>query len=202
MKFGSNLGGDHGKGSFKFTLQICNVNNPNSKSNTIILLKADIKDTYDNLFYLMTFLSSQIEQLKGLTWKGKTFRVFVCGDYDFYCKVFGISGATGIHFCLWCNITKQQLQEQGGGSHCEARTLDRIREQVNLYEDIGMCDKKVMSHYENCVNRPMLNIEIDFVVPPYLHILLGIMKRHHELLEATANYLDRLIMISVIYIST
>ena len=188
------FGGDHGKGSFKFTLQICNVRNPNSKSNTIVLLKADIKDTYDNLFTLMTFISSQIEELKRLTWKGKKMRVFVCGDYDFYCKVFGIAGATGTHFCIWCDITKKQLQEQGGDTHCEARTLERISEQVNLYEDEGMAQKQVMKEYENCINRPMLDIEIDHVVPPYLHILLGLMKRHHELLEEVANDLDHVIM--------
>ena len=188
------FGGDHGKGSFKFCLQICNVKNPNSKSNAIVILKANVKDTYDTLFTLMTFVSDQIEKLNGLIWKGKKVRVFVCGDYDFYSKIYGIAGATGTHFCLWCDITLKQLQEQGGDIDCTARTIDRINEQNNDYENIGMAQKNVMCNFENCVNRPMLKIEIDHVVPPYLHILLGIMKRHHELLEDSANYLDQLLM--------
>ena len=142
----------------------------------------------------MTYVSRQIESLKGLVWKGKKVRVFVCGDYDFYSKIYGIAGAKGTYFCLWCDVTLQQLQEQGGDIDCTARTIKRINEQNNDYENIGMAQKNVMSQFENCINRPMLNIEIDHVVPPYLHILLGIMKRHHELLEDSAHYLDTLIM--------
>ena len=51
-------------------------------------------------------------------------------------------------------------------------------------------DQDYAKNFHNCVNRPMINIDIDHVAPPYLHILLGIMKRHHELLESTADELD------------
>ena len=188
------FGGDHGKGSFKFCLQICNVKNPNSKSNTIVILKANIEDSYDNLLTLMGLVKEQIELLKRLIWKGRAFRVFVCGDYAFYSKAYGIAGATGTHFCVWCDITNQKLREQGGDISCGARTLEGVKEMVNEFEDEGMGDKAVQSQYENCINFPMLNIEIDHVVPPYLHILLGIMKRHHELLEDAAEVLDHRLM--------
>ena len=43
------IGADHGGGSFKITLQIANINNPNSKNNTVLLLLAECKDTYENI---------------------------------------------------------------------------------------------------------------------------------------------------------
>ena len=36
----------------------------------------------------------------------------------------------------------------------------------------------------------MLDIELGFVCPPYLHILLGILNKHHELLEEAADEID------------
>ena len=38
-----------------------------------------------------------------------------------------------------------------------------------------------------------MNIELDHVAPPYLHILLGITKKHHDLLEDECHSLDKLI---------
>lgn len=43
------VGADHVGGSFKITLQIANVRNPNSKLNTCLLLVADCKDSPENL---------------------------------------------------------------------------------------------------------------------------------------------------------
>ena len=38
---------------------------------------------------------------------------------------------------------------------------------------------------------PLINIELDRVSPPYLHILLGVVLKHHKLLEVAANNLDK-----------
>ena len=43
------IGGDHGGGSFKYTLQIANLKNTNSKHNTCLLVILDCKDSPDNL---------------------------------------------------------------------------------------------------------------------------------------------------------
>jgi hypothetical protein len=36
-----------------------------------------------------------------------------------------------------------------------------------------------------------VDIELTQVVPPYLHLLLGIVQRHHSLLEKESDELDR-----------
>ena len=150
-----------------------------------------MKDTYDNLFQLMTFVSYQINNLERLILKQHKFRVFICGDYDFLAKVYGISGAQGKHPCIWCNVTSDQIKQRNGHMKCEKRTLERMGKKVNEFEDIGMAQKGVAKEFENCINRPMIQIEIRQVVIPYLHCLLGLMKRHHELLEYSAHYLDK-----------
>ena len=44
------------------------------------------------------------------------------------------------------------------------------------------------------MRRPLVNIELDHVAPPYLHILLGITKKHHDLLEDECSHsLDKVI---------
>ena len=40
------------------------------------------------------------------------------------------------------------------------------------------------------VSRPVWNIPLRQVCPPYLHILLGIVKKHHEMLESACHDLD------------
>ena len=37
----------------------------------------------------------------------------------------------------------------------------------------------------------MLSISLDYVAPPYLHILLGVTKKHHDLLESECHLLDK-----------
>ena len=43
---------------------------------------------------------------------GEKHQIFLFGDYDFQCKVFGLSGAAGTNPCLWCYTTKQQMQKK------------------------------------------------------------------------------------------
>ena len=186
------FGGDHGKESFKLTLQVVNVEKPNSKTNTVVLAMAYVKDSYDNLSFIMSDIRYKLEDLSKLEWDGKTIKVFAFGDYDFYCKIFGLSGAQGTHPCLWCNISKKQIQSDQYHKS-EPRTLESIKENCDKWEMETNADKKRASEYYNCVHRPMINIDLDRVVPPYLHILLGIMKKHHELLEIAADKLDDMI---------
>ena len=44
--------------------------------------------------------------------------------------------------------------------------------------------------FNNVILRPILDIELEQVVPPYLHILLGVVKKHHDHLEKDCQSLD------------
>ena len=43
--------------------------------------------------------------------------------------------------------------------------------------------KSKPAQYNNVIHEPICDIELSNVCPPYLHILLGIVKKHHDLLE-------------------
>ncbi|XP_012944118.1 uncharacterized protein LOC106013308 [Aplysia californica] len=51
-------------------------------------------------------------------------------------------------------------------------------------------DKKEAARYNNCLHKPLLDIPLDHVAPPYLHILLGVVLKHHKLLEEAAHKID------------
>ena len=77
------VGGDHGGQSFKFSFQICNTDHPNSLFNTVPFLVFGAKDLPTNLATTFEPYSSQLQELEGRTWSGKTIRLSLFGDYEF-----------------------------------------------------------------------------------------------------------------------
>ena len=95
--------------------QILNVENPNSVHNTCVFTAFQAVDTLFNLHVALDRYSEQVDELQQTEWRyvlsllfflqffkiiitirGKQFRVFLSGDYEFLCKMYGISGASGI----------------------------------------------------------------------------------------------------------
>ena len=98
------IGGDHGGGSFKMSFQIANVYNPNK---VFSILEA--KDNKSNLMLCLERFKTHIAKFSQVKWAERNFRVFLFGDYEFLCTIYGLSGASGRHPCLWCHITKDKL---------------------------------------------------------------------------------------------
>ena len=100
---------------FKFGFQHLNVPNPNASNNTCLFaLFEEAPDSYTNLQICLGRYKKDIEELQGRTWRysyliprcngssysytinrGKKVRIFLCGDYEFLCRLFGLSGASG-----------------------------------------------------------------------------------------------------------
>ena len=175
------FGGDHGKGSMKYTMQVANTYKPNSKDNTFVVGKTDTKDNHTNISKCMSFLWPQLEELIRGQWKGKKMVLFIFGDYEFQTKLFGLSGAAGVHPCLWCHATKQDIQL---GHTSTPRSLQDIIDEHDRFCSEGNQNKKHVMDYHNCLHPPMVNIDTSAVAPPYLHLLLGIILKHHRELEA------------------
>ena len=70
------IGGDHGQGSLKITLQILNIEKPNSKFHTSIIAMAHVSDNVHNLQTLVKKLETPINALKIATWNGKKICIF------------------------------------------------------------------------------------------------------------------------------
>ena len=185
------LGGDHGGGTFKLMLQVANVRNPNSKHNTCLLTVAECKDTPDNLRRILSPYKDQIETLKTMQWDGKRVRLFLFGDYDFLLKLYGLSGAQSVHPCLYCLASKAQIQSPPvfNQGNINERNLAQIERDYDKFRRSGR-QKTKAKLFNNVVRKPLLDVEIDHVAPPYLHILLGIVKKHHDLIQKECHYLD------------
>lgn len=184
------VGGDHGGGSFKLSLQIANVQSPNSKHNTFMICMTHAKDSGYNIREILCTYRKQIDALKKVTWKGKQVRVFMFGDYDFLGNVYGLSGAAGTYPCLWCYTNKSNMQKSHKGQpHIQNRYRRGIKRDYRAYKRDGKDKKKAAKHH-NVIRGPVFQIELDHVCPPYLHIVLGIVKKHHSLLEDKCHELD------------
>ena len=54
----------------------------------------------------------------------------------------------------------------------------------------GKQNISLASNFNNIIHQPMWDVKINQVCPPYLHILLGIVKKHHYLLENELHKID------------
>ena len=170
-------------------MQIGNTNKPNSKNNTYVIAIAKIKDTYTNLNKCMSILRPQLDELSSSEWNGKKIELFVFGDYDFLAKLYGLSGAQGTFPCLWCLQPKSSMMTIQK-SPFEARSLASLRKDHERFMMHGHGLKKNVSDYNNSLFPPIINVEPTSVCPPYLHILLGIVLKHHRMLEEATDAID------------
>ena len=63
------IGGDHGGGSFKMSLQIVNTANPNSKDNAIIFSIFEGKDYRINILEGLQRFRKQVKDLQEMSWR-------------------------------------------------------------------------------------------------------------------------------------
>ncbi|XP_071944865.1 uncharacterized protein [Antedon mediterranea] len=175
------IGGDKGGGNFKLMYQICNVAHPNSLNNTINLLVFEGTDNLFNLKTSMTNLIPQINELHKASWKGKKFRLFAFGDYEYLTRMYGITGANGRHYCLYCHHCKSSLGDP--------RSLETLRRDLERFQDDGNRLHRA-KFFNNVVANIILNIPLNQVCPPGLHISLGLYLKHFKSFEDACQVLD------------
>lgn len=187
---GVKLGGDHGGGSFKLSLSVVNVEKPNSKDNTYMFCMFEGRDSRYNLEQVMTHYWDQIKELRRSTFRNKPILVVLCGDYDFMCKNYGTSGARGTYPCIWCHVKNDQLREDMYSTQTTVRTLHSLRQDHQKFTDELEEDREKAAQCHNVVNSVIWKVGIGRTCPPYLHILMGIVKKHHEMLINHCHDID------------
>ena len=166
-----------------------NTSCPNSKEQTVVVACFESKDTRSNLEFGLEKIRDSIMKLNDSKWRDKKIVLTLFGDYQFLCNFYGISGACGKYPCLWCYVSKEQIQIEENSISCDLRSLRSLERDFEQFKKTG----KNLKNAKNCFNvihQPVLPIEIDMVCPPYLHILLGIVKRHHDLLMIEIAKID------------
>ncbi|GFO41606.1 amine oxidase [Plakobranchus ocellatus] len=114
---------------------------------------------------------------------------FLNGDYDFLCKMYGLSGPQGTYPCLWCLMPRRAMHQPS--DQCQLRSLESLLADNKSFMQLGEGERKDVAKFYNSLHAPMAGIALDRVSPPYLHILLGIVLKHHKLLDDAAHDLDK-----------
>ena len=183
------IGGDHGKNSLKFTLQIANTDRPNARQNTIVIALAAVRDTHENIVrFLEGGLGDELVALQSHSWNGKAIKVFLNGDYDFLCKMYGLSGPQGTYPCLWCLMPRRDMNNPA--DQCQHRSVESLLADNKKFMDEADGERKQANKFFNSLHAPLLRLDLENVCPPYLHILLGVVLKHHKFLENAAHDLD------------
>ncbi|KAL5516708.1 hypothetical protein EMCRGX_G002113 [Ephydatia muelleri] len=184
------LGGDKGGGSFKMNFQIVNVAAPNSVHNTCVFCCFEADDTVTNLRIALDRYKDQVAHLQGMQWRQYTIKLFMCGDYEFITRMYGLSGASGCYPCLYCLVFHENMVKPlSARGHAPPRTYESICTDHQRYIASGVRRKQV-KHFYNCITEPIFNIPIEQVCPPGLHITLGIFTKLYGLLEDECHALD------------
>ncbi|CAH3103928.1 unnamed protein product [Pocillopora meandrina] len=171
--------------------QIANLRHPNSKTNTVVFAMFHAKDSWANLKTALMKYKEQVNTLKEATWAGKKKVVFLFGDYEFLCKLFGIAGASGKYPCLWCKINHEVMQVScHKHRHAEKRSLENIQEDYDKFVADGSVTSR-QKFYHNVIHEKLLDIELDKVCVPGLHISLGVFKKLFDELENQCFELDK-----------
>ena len=172
-------------------------------------------DTYSNLSDVFSIYSTQLAeliQLKSILVNGvpKKLRVFLYGDYEFLCKYLGHMGPASSYPCLWCNITLSELRDQNGGiPHCprlkhqgwkknsnwaKARSSEQyIQDYADMSSELENSERTITGHmFHSIAKQPLFPMfeDIHHIVPPSLHILLGLVPRYFNLVELECRKLD------------
>ena len=180
---------DHGGGSCKTSLQIASLPSPNSKANSIVFGLFEVIDFYTNVAIIARLFQEDVQNLKQMMWRGKEIHVYVFGDCPFLCAMYGLSGSASKFPCRWCTRSKQEIQKL---------LSDRLEKPLRTVKSIkGICkqlqihgSKQLASEFMNVIHEPLWPVPVSRVGPPHLHILLRVVKKHHDLLEDDCHSID------------
>ncbi|KAL5506255.1 hypothetical protein EMCRGX_G007860 [Ephydatia muelleri] len=185
------VGGDKGGSSFKMNFQIVNTPTPNSVQNTCVFSVFEAGDSTTNLHMALDRYKPQIESLQGMKWREYSMRIFICGDYEFLSKLYGLSGANGRHPCPYCTINQDEMQlSMSMRAGCsQSRSLQSFHDNHQRFLDSGGNAKKVKEFY-NCISKSFFDVPLSQVCLPGLHISQGIFLKIFNLLENACHDLD------------
>ena len=87
------------------------------------------------------------------------------GDYDFLGMIYGISGASGKHPCLWCTATTEdiRLHPAKRKEQSSLRTLDTIKEDLKKFRTTFKSNLARAKDANNVIDEPMFDIPLDQV---------------------------------------
>ena len=131
---------------------------------------------------------------------GRKVRIFLAGDYHFLDDCLGHQGSSSTYPCGKELVDSSYLRNHSGKSHTpenyqiELRTMQSIKNNFNenLAQGGTKIDmRKTGKEHESVVRRSVLPLKsLDSVVPPVLHLTLGIVLKLYKVLVSELHGLD------------
>ena len=148
---------------------------------------AAVRYTHDNIVrFLEGGSGHDLSALQSHCWRDETIQVFLNGVYEFMCKMYGLSGPQGTYPCLWCLMPRRDMHQPTDQS--QSRSLETLLADNSAFLR-ETSDKREGVKFHNTLHAPLLEIDLESVSSPYLQILLGVVLKHHKLLEDSAHRL-------------
>ena len=193
-----------------------NQKESNSAAATNILSMFEATDSYSNMEVVFADLTEQLARLQRkatieINGVSRPLRIFYFGDTEFLCKTFGHMGPSSSYPCLWCHMTQRQMRAKDGKPHCPMKVgqdgkwvpdenwpkMHTLRTyQQDLADLLAEEDRSrvISGHdYHSMAKKPLLPLPFDIlqIVPPSLHILLGLVVRYFKKIEEKCRQIDQ-----------
>jgi len=135
--------------------------------------------------HLLTVLSSRYmvldrKSIPIVAYKGKKIRVFLSEDYEFLCRIYGLSGASGTHkplTGLGCHCCLWYLIKQLFHPVCDSVSLRTICDDHQKFTSAGSVHRNV-KNFNNCLHAPFPpNFPLTQVLPVY-HIAMIVTQKN------------------------
>jgi hypothetical protein len=133
------------------------------------------KEDYETLERCFRDIFTDINELvldKKIDVDGQTINLefFLGGDYKFILLLLGLSGATSNYACSWCKVHNDESWNMK--YDLEYYSCSKLKRTL---EDLKKSATKSSKESSCSVKTPLLNIELNHVIPDELHLLLRIM---------------------------
>ena len=197
--------------------QVINHKDPNSVDNANLLAIYEATDNYSNLEKIVGAFTSEFLELQNeettfsVNGVNKKARIFSFGDYEWLCKTLGHMGPSSSFPCLWCYCPLQALRDPHGEAHSpkvwsdddqdwvdndnwySRRTVEELNQDLIDLLAHGEGRRPVTGTDHNSISKkPILPLrnDLDHLIPPCLHIELGLTVRYFKLLEEECRKQD------------
>ena len=163
--------GSHGGNSFKFVMQVANLEHPNSVHNTIPGSVFEAVETPANTETALGRYREQIVQLQQTQWTGRRLRAFFFGDYGFQTKCYRLSGSSDVRPCIHCLCPKKSMDTEPTShpdANAEPRTLSALASDHKRFVAAGSVHSQVQK-FSNALRPVILPVALEDVVIPTLH---------------------------------
>lgn len=196
---------DGGARIVKYLFELMNLGSAGSPFDVNPYAMHEGAECYDNMakvfdYYLPTLLKMQREDY---FIDGRRVEFYLGGDLKFQDAVLGKQGSSATYPCAQCMVTREHLQKHPKKPHtpqqCGAKCLERDNEDYfgnflnNLADDRKKGDRaKKGKFHGSVVGKALFPLKYLFrLVPPILHIMLGIVLRLFVMVENKTIEFDK-----------